>query len=251
MSWKREIQSFSVVSPLRPTLLHPLGVRPALCKCHSKLSLSLVTSKRRPRLKSQPESDQDRCTKLLKPVLFFQIYLVIFQPAHRVFSMKPFVPANILKLLYFTVANMHLSTAIYSDTDSQNNWNRQRGITWQPLESICRGALLQGAQRSTPVNSESCNLALMERRPCVNQQRAWGIEGGWREGGREGGGGVAYRDIEKVGYGGKVSVCVCACVHTSPLKQGWGLKGLTVSCLTFFWCNQYMPDMLFGKKSAL
>lgn len=31
-------------------------------------------------------------------------------------------------------------------------------------------------------------------------------------------------------------------------KQGCGLKGLTVSCLRFFWCNKDMQDMVFGEK---
>lgn len=46
----------------------------------------------------------------------------------------------------------------------------------------------------------------------------------------------------------QVCVYVCVSERTHMLRQGWGLKGLTISCLRFFWCNQHMQDMLLGEK---
>lgn len=91
-------------------------------------------------------------------------------------------------------------------------------------------------------NTESGNLALMERRPCVNRQRA--------PGGRRG---AASRDTERERGWGRgrfvVGWCECVFLYIHTYKQGWGLKGLTVSCLKFLWCNQHMQDMLFGKNN--
>lgn len=58
------------------------------------------------------------------------------------------------------------------ETDSGN----QATTSW--INQVGGGGIVPGAKRSMSDHSESTNLALMERRPRVNQQRARGIESG-------------------------------------------------------------------------
>lgn len=88
---------------------------------------------------------------------------------------------------------------------------------------------------------QALRAVIWERHPCVNQQRGRGIRGGLRS--------CPLRHRRSVRAGrlwweGRWE-CVCAYTHThTSTVQGWGLKGLTLSCLKFFWCNQRMQDML-------